>query len=144
LPAQGRLGGTVVVDTSDLLALYMPEGSPLRFAPDFFGAPHPWSSTDRWRGHGVLQLQRPGLAAADAPERLGPHLILSVTAGLSPALAVSDKRRRRNTRGQVLHCHTGLAGRRGGCVDSVLIFSHELLLGIVFSPIGAEMWHRKT
>ena len=21
---------------------------------------HPWSDTDRWRGHGVLQLQRPG------------------------------------------------------------------------------------
>ena len=53
-------GGTVVVDTPDLLALYMPEGSPLRFAPDFFGAPHPWSYTDRWRGHGVLQLQRAG------------------------------------------------------------------------------------
>jgi hypothetical protein len=34
-------GGTVVVDAPDLLALYMPEGSPLRFAPDFFGAPHP-------------------------------------------------------------------------------------------------------
>jgi Protein of unknown function (DUF402) len=53
-------GGTVVQDAPDLLALYMPEGSPLRFAPDFFGAPHPWSYTDRWRGHGVLQLQRPG------------------------------------------------------------------------------------
>ena len=53
-------GGTVVVDSPELLALYMPEGSPLRFAPDFFGAPHPWSYTDRWRGHGVLQLQRPG------------------------------------------------------------------------------------
>ena len=52
-------GGIVVVDEPDLLALYMPEGSPLRFAPDFFGAPHPWSAKDRWRGHGVLQLQRP-------------------------------------------------------------------------------------
>jgi len=50
----------MVDDAPDLLALYMPEGSPLRFAPDFFGAPHPWSYTDRWRGHGVLQLQRPG------------------------------------------------------------------------------------
>ena len=53
-------GGLVVVDGPDLLALYMPEGSPLAFAPDFFGEPHPWSDKDRWEGHGVLQLQRPG------------------------------------------------------------------------------------
>jgi Protein of unknown function (DUF402) len=53
-------GGVVVEDTPELLALYMPEGSPLRFADDFFGAPHPWSHHDRWEGHGVLQLQRPG------------------------------------------------------------------------------------
>jgi Protein of unknown function (DUF402) len=53
-------GGIVVADEPDLLALYMPEGSPLRFAPDFFGAPHPWCHKDRWHGHGVLQLQRPG------------------------------------------------------------------------------------
>jgi hypothetical protein len=50
----------VVNDEPDLLALYMPGGSPLRFAPDFFGAPHPWSHKNRWRGHGVLHLQRPG------------------------------------------------------------------------------------
>ncbi len=49
-----------MADEPDLLALYMPEGSPLRFAPDFFGAPHPWSEKDRWHGNGVLQLQRPG------------------------------------------------------------------------------------
>jgi hypothetical protein len=54
-------GGIVVADDEDLLALYMPEGSPLGFPPeDFFGAPHPWSNKDRWTGHGVLQLQRPG------------------------------------------------------------------------------------
>ena len=53
-------GGVVVADADDLLALYMPEGSPLVFAPDFFGEPHPWSHKDRWEGHGVLQLQRPG------------------------------------------------------------------------------------
>ena len=52
-------GGIVVQDTDDLLALYMPEGSPLAFTEDFFGAPHPWSGRDRWSGHGVLQLQRP-------------------------------------------------------------------------------------
>ena len=53
-------GGTVVEDTGELLVLHMPEGSPLGFAPDFFGGPHPWSGRDRWSGHGVLQLQRPG------------------------------------------------------------------------------------
>jgi len=53
-------GGTVVVDGADLLGLYMPEGSPLGFASDFFGAPHPWARRDRWHGPGVLQLQRPG------------------------------------------------------------------------------------
>jgi hypothetical protein len=53
-------GGLVVQDADDLLALYMPEGSPLRYAPDFFGEPHPWSPKDRWEGHGILQLQRPG------------------------------------------------------------------------------------
>lgn len=53
-------GGIAVADSPELLALYMPEGSPLAFAPDFFGAPHPWSDKDRWEGHGVLQLQRPG------------------------------------------------------------------------------------
>jgi hypothetical protein len=30
------------------------------YAEDFFGAPHPWAGSDRWEGHGVLQLQRPG------------------------------------------------------------------------------------
>jgi hypothetical protein len=51
--------GRAVVDTHALLVVYMPEGSPLAFAPDFFGAPHPWSTRDRWTGHGVLQLLRP-------------------------------------------------------------------------------------
>lgn len=52
--------GILVEDTPELLALYMPEGSPFAFAEDFFGGPHPWSRKDRWEGHGVLQLQRPG------------------------------------------------------------------------------------
>lgn len=51
--------GIVVEDAPELLALYMPERSPLGFADDFFGEPHPWSFHDRWEGHGVLQLQRP-------------------------------------------------------------------------------------
>lgn len=53
-------GGIVVEDSPSRLALYMPEGSPFAFAEDFFGAPHPWAHRDRWEGHGVLQLQRPG------------------------------------------------------------------------------------
>lgn len=54
-------GGIVVSDAEDLLVLYMPGGGPLGFPPeDFFGDPHPWSGKDRWAGHGVLQLQRPG------------------------------------------------------------------------------------
>ena len=53
-------GGFVVEDTPELLALYMPTASPLAYADDFFGGPHPWSPKDRWEGHGVLQLQRPG------------------------------------------------------------------------------------
>lgn len=56
----GGWAGLVVRDDEELLALYMPEGSPLAFTRDFFGAPHPWSGKERWRGHGVLQLQRPG------------------------------------------------------------------------------------
>lgn len=67
-------GGNVVQDEDDLLALYMPEGSPLAYAPDFFGAPHPWGGKNRWQGHGVLQLQRPGEMHAvwafwDGPDR---------------------------------------------------------------------------
>jgi hypothetical protein len=67
-------GGIVVTDEPDLLALYMPGGSPLAFADDFFGRPHPWSHRDRWEGHGVLQLQRPGEMHAvwvfwEGPER---------------------------------------------------------------------------
>jgi hypothetical protein len=52
--------GIVVEDGPELLALYMPGGSPLAYADDFFGEPHPWSGRDRWEGHGVLQLHRPG------------------------------------------------------------------------------------
>lgn len=52
-------GGRVVQDTDDLLVLYMPEGAPIEFVDDYFGAPHPWSGRNRWQGPGVLQLQRP-------------------------------------------------------------------------------------
>ena len=53
--------GIVVDDSDDLLVLYMPEGGELAIAPgDFPGGAHPWSGKERWSGHGVLQLQRPG------------------------------------------------------------------------------------
>jgi Protein of unknown function (DUF402) len=53
-------GGIVVEDSPSVLALFMPGGSLFAFDDDFFGEPHPWSHRDRWHGHGVLQLQRPG------------------------------------------------------------------------------------
>lgn len=54
-------GGNVVLDDDELLALHMPSGGPLGFTDrDHWGGRHPWSTRDRWHGHGVLQLQRPG------------------------------------------------------------------------------------
>lgn len=71
-------GGIVVADRDDLLVLYMPENAPLGFPPeDFFGAPHPWSGRDRWHGHGVLQLQRPGAMHAVWVFWRGPERELS-------------------------------------------------------------------
>jgi hypothetical protein len=52
--------GVVACDDGDLLALWMPSGSPLTVANDYFGAPHPWSPRTQWQGPGVLQLQRRG------------------------------------------------------------------------------------
>jgi len=53
----------VVEDRPDLLVSYIPEGAPLRFPqgdwPTANGL-HPWHGKERWRGHGVLMLQRPG------------------------------------------------------------------------------------
>jgi hypothetical protein len=55
----------VVEDTEDLLALYVAEGSELGYPEgDWPGGSHPWLGNDRWHGHGVLQLQRPGEAHA--------------------------------------------------------------------------------
>lgn len=56
----GAWGGYVVQDTDEEIVLFMPEGAPLAFTKDFFGAPHPWSWRDRWLGHGIVQLHRPG------------------------------------------------------------------------------------
>jgi hypothetical protein len=65
----------VVADTDDLLALYIAGDSELAYPDgDWPGGRHPWHGKDRWRGHGVLQLQRPGEAHAvwlfwQGPER---------------------------------------------------------------------------
>ena len=61
------LGQAVVVveDSDELLALYVAEGSELAYPDgDWPGGRHPWHGKDRWRGHGVLQLQRPDEAHA--------------------------------------------------------------------------------
>jgi hypothetical protein len=53
----------VVEDTPELLASYIPEGAPFHFPdgdwPTADGR-HPWRGKERWHGHGVLMLQRPG------------------------------------------------------------------------------------
>lgn len=55
----------VVEDSADLLALYLPSGAPIGFAPGRWPIAtdrHPWDVGDRptWWGHGVLHLHRPG------------------------------------------------------------------------------------
>lgn len=55
----------VVEDADELLALYVAEGSKLEYPDgDWPGGRHPWRGKERWRGHGVLQLQRPREAHA--------------------------------------------------------------------------------
>lgn len=55
----------VVRDADDLLALFVAEGSELAYPEgDWPGGLHPWHGKERWRGHGVLQLQRPSEAHA--------------------------------------------------------------------------------
>src|SRR4051794_23709614 len=57
----------VVRDEAELLATYIAEGAPFQFPegdwPTATGR-HPWSGRERWTGHGVLMLQRPGEAHA--------------------------------------------------------------------------------
>jgi hypothetical protein len=56
----------VVEDSDSLLATFIPEAAPLSYAedPDVVwpteSGRHPWWPAARWRGHGVLMLQRPG------------------------------------------------------------------------------------
>jgi Protein of unknown function (DUF402) len=53
----------VVRDEPDLLATFLPEGTPFEFPEGDWPAPdgrHPWHGRGRWEGHGLLMLQRPG------------------------------------------------------------------------------------
>jgi hypothetical protein len=64
----------VVDDGPDMLVTYLPEGAPFSFPRSADGRPHPWLGKERWRGHGVLMLQRPAESYAvwhfwDGPER---------------------------------------------------------------------------
>ena len=64
----------VVEDRPRRLVTYMPEEMPLAFPPSADGRPHPWAGKERWTGHGVLVLRRPGEAYSvwhfwDGPER---------------------------------------------------------------------------
>ncbi len=54
----------VVEDSADLLATYIPAGSPFGFPPSADGRPHPWLGRDAWEGNGMLMLQRPDEAYA--------------------------------------------------------------------------------
>jgi Protein of unknown function (DUF402) len=57
----------VVRDDDELLATYVARGARFVFPPGpwpIAGGVHPWSIKDRWEGHGVLMLQRPGEAHA--------------------------------------------------------------------------------
>jgi Protein of unknown function (DUF402) len=57
----------VVRDEPQLLATYIAEGTPFRFPPGRWPTAdglHPWAGKDRWHGHGVLMLHRPGDAHA--------------------------------------------------------------------------------
>jgi hypothetical protein len=57
----------VVRDDDELLATFIAEGTPFRFPPGPWPAPHgrhPWHGKQHWHGHGVLMLQRPGEAHA--------------------------------------------------------------------------------
>jgi len=51
------------VEDTEVLALYIQEGAPFAFAKgEFPGGPHPYSTKERWHGHGALTLQWPGEA----------------------------------------------------------------------------------
>jgi hypothetical protein len=51
-----------VRDEPELLATYMPSGTPFAFPSH--PEPHPWAARTAWQGNGMLMLQRPGEAYA--------------------------------------------------------------------------------
>lgn len=58
-----RVPTVVVHDGPDLLATYIAEGTHLEFPEGDWPSPggvHPWHGRQRWQGHGLLMLQRPG------------------------------------------------------------------------------------
>ena len=66
-------------DDCDLLAVFVAEGSELAYPDgDWPGGRHPWHGKNRWRGHGVLQLQRPEEAHAVWLFWTGPERQLDV------------------------------------------------------------------
>ena len=54
----------VVGDTPELLVTYLPEEAPFVFPASADGRPHPWAGKQRWHGHGMLALRRPGEACS--------------------------------------------------------------------------------
>jgi Protein of unknown function (DUF402) len=54
----------VVENRPEQLVLYLPTGAPFGFHRDHPLGTHPWSHSERFQGHGVLMLQRPGEAHA--------------------------------------------------------------------------------
>jgi hypothetical protein len=63
-PSSG-IAALVVRDEPGFLAVYVPEGAPMRFPEGGWpGGLHPWHGHSRWRGHGVLMLHRPDDAYA--------------------------------------------------------------------------------
>lgn len=69
----------VLRDDDELLVTYLFEGSPFVTPdPDFPWGPHPWLPHGSFRGHGVVQQQRPGEARAvwafwSGPDRVFSH-----------------------------------------------------------------------
>ncbi len=62
-----RFPVVVVRDDAELLATYVPEGTPFEFPEGDWPSPdglHPWHGRSEWQGHGLLMLQRPGDAYA--------------------------------------------------------------------------------
>jgi hypothetical protein len=62
-----RFPVVVVRDDAELLATYVPEGTPFEFPEGDWPSPdglHPWHGRREWQGHGLLMLQRPGDAYA--------------------------------------------------------------------------------